>query len=128
MIPSRFGLCAASSLPSWWRTREWGPPRGQFIICWGIVVARNNGLSSFITDYWMFSTIAISYILSKFKPFFYLGPQLIILTLQVFNASLEFLHLSGILLLFPFHLLTPMEELNFKCQMHRIVQHCDCFR
>ena len=47
-----------------------------------------SSVVSFIAGYWMFKTIAISYIPSKFEVFFYLGPQLIIFTLQEFNTSL----------------------------------------
>ena len=46
----------------------------DLIICWGVTVVRNNGLLLFIADYWMLSTISISYIFSKFEAFFYLGP------------------------------------------------------
>ena len=88
-----------------------GPPGGKFIICRGIVVARNNGLFSFIASNCMFSMITISYIPSKFTAFLYLDPQLVLLALQAFNVSLQLLHLSYLLLLLPLHLLTPMEEL-----------------
>ena len=43
------------------------------------------------------------------------------------QRELVTLHLSRLLLLLPLHLLMPMEELIFKCLMHLIVRHCDCF-
>ena len=94
-------------------TRGWGPPGGQLIICWGLVIG-NNGLISFIADYWVFNPIAISYILSKFEASFYLGPQLIIFTLQEFNASLERLHLSRLLLLLPLNLFDANGETDLR--------------
>ena len=48
----------------------------------------------------MHNSTAISYIFSKIKIFFYLGPQLVILTLQVFNMTLQLLHLSCLFLFF----------------------------
>ena len=60
----------------------------DLIICWSVTVSENNGLLPFFADYWMLSTVAISYIFSKFEGFFYLGPQLIILTLQAVSVSL----------------------------------------
>ena len=79
----------------------------------GIDVVGNNGLFSFIMSDWIFTMIAILYIPSKFVDFFYLGPHLVILALQAFNATFELLHLSRLLLLFLLHLLTLMEELIF---------------
>ena len=46
------------------------------------------GFVAFIGGYWMFNTIAISYILSKVVAFVYLGLQLITLTLQTFSVRL----------------------------------------
>ena len=73
----------------------------------------------------MHSSTAISYIFSKIVTFFYLGLQLVILTLQVFSMTLQFLHLSCLFLLFFLNLLMPMEELIFWRLVHRMASHCD---
>ena len=47
------------------------------------------------------------------EAFLYMGPQLVIRSLQGFGMALQLLHLSCLLLLFLLHVLTPMEELIF---------------
>ena len=57
----------------------------------------------------MRSSTVISYIFSKIAAFLYLGLQLVILLMQAFGVALQLLHMSCLLLLFPFHVLMPME-------------------
>ena len=127
MLSSQFGPCAAPSIPSWWGTHGWGSPGGQFITFWGVTVAKSNRLFSFITGYWMFSTIAISYIISKFATFFLPG------------LAIGHSHVTSV----QHKLLTPVSispappatspsldasgGTDLRCLMHRIVRHCGCF-
>ena len=65
---------------------------------------------------------------AKIVPFFYLGQQKIVLTLQMFNAILQFPHLSCLLLLFLLHVLTSMKKLVFRGLDHQVVGHCSYVR
>ena len=69
----------------------------------------------------MRGSTAISYIFSKIVAFLYLGLQLVILPLQVFSVALQLLHLPCLLLLFPLHVLTLIEELVLWRLDHRII-------
>ena len=82
----------------------------------------DDGLLSFIAGGRVPCLIAILHVsFAKIVPFFCLGLQTIVFTLQLFSAILQFPHLPCLLLLFPLHLLTLMEELIFMRLMHQIV-------
>ena len=57
------------------------------------------------------STVAISHFFSKIGAFFNLGQQLVVLTPQEFNLTLQLFHLICLFLLFPLHIPMPMVEL-----------------
>ena len=90
---------------------------------------RDNGLLSFITSDWVSCLTAILQVsFAKIAPFFYLGPQTIVFTLQMLNAILQFHHMSCLLLLFLLHVLTPTKELIFGRLDHQVACHRNCVR
>ena len=92
----------------------WLASRGPLIICWGIYIVRDDGLLSFIVSSLVPCLTTILHIpFAKIESFFYLGLQSIFFKLQMFSTILQFSHLSYLLLLFLFHVLTPMNKLIF---------------